>query len=289
MSSHPLVTVICLCYNHAKFVEQSIDSVLNQDYPNVELVVVDDASSDNSVAIIEALIEKNTAVTFLKNESNIGNCASFNRAFRRSKGEFIIDLAADDILLPDRISVGVSDLEVKGDRYGVQYGAVELIDETGKSSGNFYDLNSHTPVSGDLYQQLIEKFFVSGPSMFMRRKVLEEMGGYDEQLDYEDFDLCMRSSREYLYSFIQRTVVKKRIHSDNYSKKQQQFRNPLGRTTLRVCEKIFEMNKSVAEHEALKRRIKYEIRKNIQYGNIGLCMQFYQLLKSVKKKIKSHD
>lgn len=288
MSSHSVVTVICLCYNHSKFVKQAIESVLDQDYPAVELIVVDDASADNSVDIIEELIEKKTAFTFIKNEINIGNCASFNRAFSLAKGEFIIDLAADDVLMPDRISTGVADLENKGDRFGVQYGAVELIDENGKFICNFYDNNPNKPISGDLYEQLIEKFFVSGPSMFMRRKVLEDMGGYDDQLDYEDFDLCIRSSRNYLYSFAEKTVVKKRIHSQNYSKKQQQFRNKLGRTTLRVCEKIFNLNSSLAEHEALKRRIRYEIRKSIQCGNIKLSFQFFSLLQTVKRKIGSY-
>ncbi|MEL6558071.1 MAG: glycosyltransferase [Bacteroidota bacterium] len=287
MSSHPLVTVICLCYNHAKFVRQAIESVLDQDYPAIELIVVDDASTDNSVDIIEEMIEKKTAFTFLKNQTNQGNCASFNRAFTHSKGEFIIDLAADDVLLPDRISCGVVDLESKGDQYGVQYGAVELIDESSKFIGHFYDSNPNKPISGDLYEQLIEKFFVSGPSMFMRRVVLEDMEGYDEQLDFEDFDLCIRSSRNFLYSFTEKTVVKKRIHSQNYSKKQKQFRNKLGRTTLQVCEKIFGLNESLAEHRALQRRIKYEMKKSIQFGNIGLCSSYYRLLKSVNRKVKA--
>lgn len=286
MDSRPLVSIICLCYNQADFVQLAIESILDQDYPAIEIIVIDDASTDYSVSVIEEIVAKFPNIIFIKNNRNLGNCKSFNKGLNVSKGKYLIDLAADDVLMPDRVTIGVADLESKDSIYAIQYGAVDLINENGKLIGKFYDQNPTKPFSGDLYKLLIERFFISAPSMMMSRSVLEELGGYDEDLAYEDFDFWIRSSRDHLYSFTNQTVVKKRIHAANFSKKQSQFRNKLSRSTYLICEKIFHLNKDESEHQALARRVTYEIRKNLQYGNFRVSLQFYYLLKKVKKKIR---
>ena len=73
MHEKPLVSVICLCYNHAEFVIESLNSVLNQNYQPIEIIIVDDYSTDNSVAVIEKWVENNQSLTFIKNTNNLGN------------------------------------------------------------------------------------------------------------------------------------------------------------------------------------------------------------------------
>ena len=107
----PLVSVVCLCYNHARFVEEAIQSVLNQRYPNVQLIVIDDHSTDKSIEAIDKFISGNKAVEFIPLPSNLGNCRAFNIGLEKAKGDFIIDLAGDDVLMPDRIEMGVRNLE----------------------------------------------------------------------------------------------------------------------------------------------------------------------------------
>src|SRR6185436_18882244 len=107
MMPSPTVTVICLCYNHARFVEEAIESVLNQSYANIQLIVVDDASTDKSAEVIKQLINKHSSIEFLPLQTNLGNCKAFNQGLARAKGEYVIDLAADDVLLPTRIETGV--------------------------------------------------------------------------------------------------------------------------------------------------------------------------------------
>jgi glycosyltransferase involved in cell wall biosynthesis len=97
------VTVIALCYNHSAFLEEALDSIQHQTYPYIELIIVDDASTDDSVARIQQWIEKNNKGTFIKNSENIGNCKSFNKAFKQSKGAFIIDFSLDDVMMHDKI------------------------------------------------------------------------------------------------------------------------------------------------------------------------------------------
>ncbi|HEY5689858.1 MAG TPA: glycosyltransferase family A protein, partial [Cyclobacteriaceae bacterium] len=126
--SSPLVSVICLCYNHEKFVEQAILSALNQTYSNVEVIVVNDASTDNSAAIVQQLLAAYPQLVFINLESNVGNCKAFNMGFAQSKGEYIIDFAADDVLLENRIQEGVDSLQSAGSEYGVQFSDAMLID-----------------------------------------------------------------------------------------------------------------------------------------------------------------
>src|SRR5687767_6161263 len=106
----PLVSVICLCYNQARFVREAVASVLAQTYPHVELIIVDDASTDDSAAVIRSIVQDNPAIRCLVLEKNVGNCKAFNTGLSLAKGDYIIDLAADDLLLPRRIESGVQAL-----------------------------------------------------------------------------------------------------------------------------------------------------------------------------------
>ena len=107
--TEPLVSIICLCYNHAPFLKEALDSVLAQTYSNLEILVVDDVSTDNSVEVIQGYVHRFPEIRFIRHTKNKGNCASFNEAFQISKGRFIIDFATDDVLHHDRVSRQVED------------------------------------------------------------------------------------------------------------------------------------------------------------------------------------
>ena len=104
MHNKPLVTVICLCYNHADYVIEALESVQNQTYSNVELFIADDFSTDNSVKVIENWLKEHPEIPFLVNKENLGNTKTFNKCLKFAKGEYIIDLAADDVLKIDYIA-----------------------------------------------------------------------------------------------------------------------------------------------------------------------------------------
>ena len=100
-SEKPLVSIICHCYNHSKFVLETLKSVLNQTYDNIEVIVVDDFSTDNSADVISSFMVKHPEIKFIQNHRNLGITKSFNRILKKTKGKYIIDLAADDLLLPN--------------------------------------------------------------------------------------------------------------------------------------------------------------------------------------------
>ena len=107
----PKVSVICLCHNQANYVSAAMQSVLDQTYPNIELVVVDDGSDDRSKEIIQKFIT-NTSAQYIAIPDSIGNCKAFNRGLKIATGEYIIDLAADDVLLPTRVEKGINTFDV---------------------------------------------------------------------------------------------------------------------------------------------------------------------------------
>ncbi len=260
----PLVSIICLCYNHWRYIEQAIISVLEQDYAHIELIVVDDASMDNSQAIINKL-SANHGFQVHINPTNLGNCRSFNIGYKLSTGKYIIDLAADDQLMPNRVKEGVQTLEAKGNRYAVDFCDVELIGENGHSKGTHFKRDKQgilidTVLEDDMYKILIERYYLSAPGMMMRRTVLEELDGYDENLSYEDFDFWVRSARNHKYAFTDQVLVRKHILADSLSAAQYQRKNKHCFSTALVCEKALKLNKTKEENDALLKRINYELK-----------------------------
>lgn len=279
----PLVSVICLCYNHARFVEDAIQSVINQTYPSIELIVVDDASTDGSPAIIESIISKHSYIKFIKLTTNVGNCAAFNKGFLQSKGDCLIDFAADDILMPNRVEEGINALIKSSDQVGVQFSDAYLIDENDATVGLHSDRHPHVSIpQGDVYLDVISRYFICGPTMMVKRKVLEDLHGYDESLAYEDFDFWIRSSRLYHYQYIPKQLVKRRLVGNSMSSRQFVKGSSQLRSTFKVCKKIFALNRNEAEKKALIKRIHYEIKVCLKLLEWRLAMAYFKLLRRVK-------
>ena len=275
----PLVSVICLCYNHARFVKEAIESVRLQTHTKVQLVVVDDASTDNSVQVIRESIQDRPEITFLSLPQNLGNCRAFNKGFATSTGSFIIDLAADDVLMPNRIEAGLNAFASLGPDYGVHFSDAELIDEAGNRIGYHSDRFPHASIpQGDIYKDLISRYFINSPTMMMRRSVLEKLGGYDESLAYEDFDFWMRSSRECKYGYTAEPLVKKRMLKNSMSKDQYRKKSIQLVSTFRVCEKILQLNRTIDETKALSKRIRYEMKRAALLREWGLALAYFKLL-----------
>ena len=271
----PLVTVICLCYNHSKFVREAIESVLTQTYPSVQLIVVDDASTDGSATLIKQVVAQHPTIEFLPLMQNLGNCKAFNKALALAKGEYLIDLAADDVLLPERIAHGVTMIGQAGDHYGVHFSDAAWIDEAGKHLYFHSDRFPHTTIpQGDIYKELISRYFICPPTVMFTREVINSLGGYDESLTYEDFDFWIRSSRQFNYVYSPQVLVKKRLTSMAMANKQFKVLNRHSRTTYRVCKKIMELNRSRVEQRALNQRIYYEIKLNIRLLNVRVAVDF---------------
>src|SRR5882762_9283299 len=189
---HPLVSAIVLCYNQAQYVVECLEAVKAQNYPNLELIINDDASKDNSVAVIEEWLAKNTIPHhFLKNAANQGICRSLNNTLKIAKGKYISGIAADDVWLPGKLLTQVELMEGLPDRVGVVYSDALQMDE---KSNLLPDKFIHThrrfesmPM-GDLHNVLWEGNFIPALTTLIRRECFDRVGVYDENLFYEDWD-----------------------------------------------------------------------------------------------------
>ncbi|MFT7031546.1 MAG: glycosyltransferase involved in cell wall biosynthesis [Cyclobacteriaceae bacterium] len=282
MIDSPLVSVICLCYNHERFVREVINSVLSQSYSNVQLIVVDDASTDGSKSMIAEMLE-GTSIEFINLGSNLGNTKAFNQGLSEAKGKYIIDLAADDVLVQNRIEKQVAFFEECEQTTGVIYSDAIYIDEDSNELNTHFSNMKLTPFTGDIYEKVISKYFISPPTMMMKSDVLRELDGYDENLAYEDFDFWIRSSRKWQYEYQAAVLTKVRktegsLSSKAYAKNDQQLHS-----TYLVCQKIKSLNRTHLEHEALKERLKYEIKHAVFSGSFKEAKLFIGLFKELQQ------
>lgn len=274
MVSQPLVTVICICYNHEAFVIETLQSVCSQTHKNTELIIVDDFSTDNSVKVIEQWLIKNTEVLFIKNTENLGNTKSFNKAASHSKGSFLIDLSCDDLLLPNTIAEQLHafskyDLE----QTAIVYGNAENIDKKGVYVSHYFPINENKqtlvlPPFGNIYKRLLKGgVCMCSVSAMINKEIFKKLQGYDESLAYEDLDYWIRASRNYKVYYEDKVWVKKRILLNSLGSsfsKQKQFSKKMTASTFKIFQKAFLLNTNKEEDKALLKRLHYEIKETLK-------------------------
>lgn len=273
----PLVSVICISFNHAAYVREALDSVVGQTYPSVELVVVDDASTDNSREIITAWMAQHPGVRFISMPENGGNCKAFNTAFRETTGQYVIDLSADDILMPGRVERGVTFLEAHPE-VGVQFTDAERIDATGRHLGYHSDrFPHHTIPQGKIFREILSRYFINSPTCMIRRTVLEALDGFDESLAYEDFDFWVRSSSRTDYAYCPEPLVRRRELPASMGRQQYRSRSRQAWSTLVVCRKALGLCKEEGDYKALRKRVAYEGRQALRVTDFRLAWAYARL------------
>lgn len=220
----PLVSIICACYNQSEFVIESLESVKNQIYKNVEIIIWDDCSKDDSVSKIEQWIgeNKDLKITFVKNKVNKGICKSLNECFRLSSGKYLQLLALDDILLPDKITRHVEILENSKENEALVFSDAFLIDNNSKLFQNkFISLHKHyySLKTENYFDELLEGNFIPAMSILYKTSIFKTIGLWDEDLVFEDYDMLLRIAKEYDFIFDEITTVKYRLHENNTHKK----------------------------------------------------------------------
>jgi glycosyltransferase involved in cell wall biosynthesis len=279
----PLVSVICLCYNHERFVRACVESVMKQTYPHLQVIVCDDASTDGSLAVILELKKVYPSLEVLSLEKNLGNCAAFNRALQLVKGEFVIDLATDDVMMPDRVQRQVDCFSEKGSDYGVVFTDAIYIDEQDRflreHTGYLKQKKLITQVpEGDVFYDVISRYFIAAPTMMMRKSILDILQGYDEQLSYEDFDFWVRASRISYFAYLDEKLTAIRKLRSSMSAGWYVAGDRQLHSTYVICRKIQGMIRNERERKALIIRAQYEFRQAVFSHNRAEAKLFYDLL-----------
>jgi len=186
MVEPPLVSIVTPSYNSADFVEAAITSVLAQDYPNIEHLIIDGGSTDNTLEILKRY---NHQLTWIS-EPDQGQADALNKGFRQAKGEIVGWLNADDTYQPEAISGAVRYLE-ENPEISLVYGRFNFIDEYGKIT------YTHCPPPFSIEKLLYENI-IPNASMFFRRHVIQEIGFLNPQLHYVlDWEFVLRISLHY--------------------------------------------------------------------------------------------
>lgn len=193
-SSHPLVTVVIPTYNRPDLVLRAVESVLNQSYPNIEIIVVDDASDQNA----ESLLKKFDKVKYFKNRTNKGPCFSRNVGLKEASGEYINFLDDDDLIFETKIEKQIALFRNTSDE---KLGMVTSHAIDKRSGKTYKKLNK---VKGDIYQKLLRSYTVSGTeTMLFKISYLKEIGGFDEKLlSSQEYDLLIRFCHRYTVDYV---------------------------------------------------------------------------------------
>lgn len=201
-NNFPLVSIGVLSYNNAQFILETLDSIASQTYKNIELIINDDNSQDDSVNLIEDWIKRNDAINvkFFKQNINQGLCKSANRILQNANGKYINIIASDDYFLPDFIKKRVEFLENTDDSVGLCYSWTKIIYEDGRNP--LLEKREKSP-SGYLFDHITEGYssLCKPLTILVKREVFQTVGYYDEELIYEDLDWFLRASKKYRFLF----------------------------------------------------------------------------------------
>lgn len=295
MQDKSLVTIICLCYNHQKYVVESLLSAVNQDCPFIELIIVDDFSTDNSRETIQNWLIDYPEVQFIANEVNLGSTKSFNKALKLAKGDYIIDLACDDVLLPNCVSLQLKAFkENRFKNLGIVYGNTELINEKGEFDSYYFPVDPSKKTiekraTGDIYLSIISGGnSICSVSSMVKKSVFDDLKGYDENLAYEDLDLWIRASRQYEFDYIDAVLIKKRISTTSlgthfYLKNDSRSRK-INHSTYLIIKKAIRLNRSKIEHKAILKRMHFEM--ILAYKTDDFKLFFKYILLEIKQHFR---
>lgn len=211
----PLVTIVVPCFNHARYVRECINSILEQAYSNIELIVIDDGSSDGSADILAEMAREYGF--YFEAQANQGLTPTLNKALAMAKGKYFCPMGSDDVMLPEKTSL--------------QVGFMEQYPQVAMCCGNALYIDHEGRLLPKPTRQLrhgfmgFDDFFgntragVIAPTAMIRTSVLRELGGYDSAIKLEDLAMWLKLTYAgHQIGFIPQEVLRYRKHATNTSK-----------------------------------------------------------------------
>lgn len=228
-SNCPLVSIVTPSYNQAQFLEETIVSVLNQDYPNIEYIIVDGGSTDGSVDIIR---KYGSQLAYWVSEPDRGQAHAINKGWSRARGDIVAYLNSDDVYAPEAITKAVQAL-VSNPESGMVYSDAFVVGE--------YDdaLQRYRALPFDIKRTIItNEGWIPQPTAFIRRSALDAVGLLDERLHLVmDYDLFIRLGLAYPMKYLPDTYLA--IVREHQNAKSTQFVDRFPVERRRVLNKIF--------------------------------------------------
>ncbi len=210
-SSEPVVSIVLPTYNRAHLLPRAVESILNQTYKDFELLIVDDASTDNTDTIVKNI--NDPRIKYIKCIENKGANAARNIGIKAAKGKYIAFQDSDDEWYLDKLEKQVKTMQKASVSVGIVYSGYLKI-ENKKSTYIPRDIINQ--LEGDISSELLEHNFIGTPAMLIRRECFEKVGLFDEQLPrFQDWELAIRLSKYYHFKYIKEATMNAYIQTDS--------------------------------------------------------------------------
>ncbi|RJS48569.1 MAG: hypothetical protein CIT03_07695 [Methanobacterium sp.] len=209
----PLCSVLLPSYNHEKYLEEAINSVINQTEEDWELIIIDDASQDNSPLILDKF-QKDDRIHIKRHDKNRGIASTLNQALKCSKGDFVAFIASDDVWHPRKLEEQLEILK-KDDEQIVWSEGLILNDKSEATGEKFTQIYKSSPESGYIFPKLLQGNFIFGSSLILKKSLLDGLE-FDTQLRFlNDHKLYLDLAFKYKFYFIPEALAGYRIHGAN--------------------------------------------------------------------------
>lgn len=210
----PKVSVIIPTFNRSDLLKRSVKSVLNQTFQEFELIIVDDASADDTTNIVREI--EDSRINYIKNEKNLGKPLTLNRGIRLAKGEYVGLLDDDDEWLPEKLEKQIKKFDNTSRNVGVVYCGFSYVlkIENNKNISKILipELNGH------LYTDLLKSNFIGGSTPLIKKECFQKSGYFDRLLQSgQDWDMWIRISKNYEFDFVREALVTYHIHGEQIS------------------------------------------------------------------------
>lgn len=219
MYTPSLVSIGIASYNNAHYIEQMLESVRNQTYSAIELIIVDDCSTDNSVEVITNwLVRTSYPATFIQRITNQGLVRAFNECRANAHGEYVSWVGSDDALAPDMIAKTVIEFERQGAACAAVYADCRIIDSAGRETAPsflryFNPSFADNPPQGNLIVPLLKGLYLPTLTTTVRHSAMDRVGEYDLSLYSEDLDMWLRLSRHFNFAYLPANLGAYRVHN----------------------------------------------------------------------------
>lgn len=216
-SNQALVSIIIPCYNHERFVQDSIKSVIDQSYNNIELIIIDDGSEDASVKKIQEMIplcEKRFTRFEFRHRANKGLSETLNEGLEWCKGEYFSSLASDDILLPTKIYHQIKIMERRPDIIAL-FGNINYIDE----KNTIKKVENRKKREYFFEDLLLNKHIIHACTQLIRTSAVKEVGGYNSRIVIEDLYMWLKLVNIGRILVDNKVVANYRLHNNNSIKR----------------------------------------------------------------------
>ncbi|MCL1938759.1 MAG: glycosyltransferase [Candidatus Azobacteroides sp.] len=227
----PLVSAIVPSYNHAPYIQECVLSIVNQTYKNIEIIVIDDGSSDNSREILEEM-QKRLGFR-LEFQANQGLSKTLNKGIRSAQGKYISCSASDDFWELDKVERQVAFLE-NHPEYSFVCGKIHMVDAQSRIIEGLTIIDPvRDPIESVKFESLLERNCIPAPSVMFTKEIWEKCGGYNENTIVEDFDFCLKVASKSKIVYIDEYFANYRWHGQNITV-----------YTLKMCDAVWEIVQS---------------------------------------------